>query len=384
MYRFLLLILWFFSFDNLMSHVHLITPADYSDDNRIRNPNIYAYSKELLDQMYCLRNDIFVEKLKWNIKSVNGREKDQYDEKNAFYLVYVDGGGEVRGCMHLIEMVNECMFDGPFSFALQISDSISNESPKSSLSFNTSFVHSTEISSSHLHESSKLTLPWPDVSVDDTVNVYENNKKIDVSPPQEAFIYHVVVVCKFSPFNASRALWRHVCKPKHHKKTSEVILLPNGTQTKHIDFQNRQNCMSWNFIDVKRPDWWEMSRLCVDRNYITDIISHSYVYEKSEADTVLSKMFARFLDFYAGHKIEEVLFIAFPKTNEKIKARWPTKLINLASINGETIGVYSMALSHAPREMVFDQEMSKDMPESLSRIVIDKSLRAHLELKDQI
>lgn len=384
MYRSFLLICLFFSFDNLMSQVHLITPTEYSDDYGIHNSNSYAYNKELLDRMYCLRNDIFVEKLKWDIKSVNGREKDQYDENSAFYLVYVDGGGEVRGCMRLIEMVNECMFDGPFNFALQISDSISNESPKSSLSFNTSFVHSTEISSSHLNESSNLTLPWPDVSVDDTANVYENNKKIEVSRPQEAFIYDVVVVSAFSPFNTSRALWKHVCKLKHPKKTSEVILLPNENQEKHVDSQNRPNCMSRNFIDVKRPGWWEMSRLCVDRAYAMSISPYSYVYEKREADTVLSEMFARFLDFYVEHKIEEVLFIAFPRTNDKINARWPTKLINLASINDEIIGVYSMALTQAPREMIFDQKMSKDMSESLSRGVIAKSLRAHLESKDQI
>lgn len=47
-----------------------------------------------------------------------GMEKDEYDEKDAYYIVYKDKQGIIRGCQRLIEMTNPCMFDGPFKFLL--------------------------------------------------------------------------------------------------------------------------------------------------------------------------------------------------------------------------------------------------------------------------
>eukprot|EP01037_Dinobryon_pediforme_P016152 gene16152-16330_t len=42
-------------------------------------------------------------------------EKDEFDEKNAYYIIAKDENGVVRGCQRLIEMTNPCMLDGSFS-----------------------------------------------------------------------------------------------------------------------------------------------------------------------------------------------------------------------------------------------------------------------------
>ena len=80
------------------------------------DPSNYEFHRQDLDDMYRLRHKVFYEKLKWDVKSVNGMERDEYDEKHAHYIIYKDEQGVVRGCIRLIEMTNPCMFDGPFKF----------------------------------------------------------------------------------------------------------------------------------------------------------------------------------------------------------------------------------------------------------------------------
>jgi acyl homoserine lactone synthase len=82
------------------------------------DPSNYEFHRRDLDNMYRLRHKVFFEKLKWDVKSSHGMEKDEYDEKHATYIIYKDEQGIVRGCTRLIEMINPCMFDGPFRFLL--------------------------------------------------------------------------------------------------------------------------------------------------------------------------------------------------------------------------------------------------------------------------
>jgi N-acyl-L-homoserine lactone synthetase len=109
-----------FNPERLLNHIspfenslHLITPKNYDDYRKI------------LDEMYLSRYKIFCEKLKWDVKEIKNLatgqyyEKDEYDEKNAFYLVCIDKKGFLRGYLRLIEMKHECMFDGPFKSNLK-------------------------------------------------------------------------------------------------------------------------------------------------------------------------------------------------------------------------------------------------------------------------
>jgi N-acyl-L-homoserine lactone synthetase len=82
------------------------------------DPDNYHLHKEDLDNMYRLRHKVFFEKMNWQVSSKNGMEKDEYDENDMYYLIYKDEKGIIRGCVRFIEMTNNCMFDGPFKFAL--------------------------------------------------------------------------------------------------------------------------------------------------------------------------------------------------------------------------------------------------------------------------
>jgi N-acyl-L-homoserine lactone synthetase len=48
-------------------------------------PNTYNLYRKDLDNMYRLRHRVFCTKLNWDVNSHDGMEKDQYDEKNAYY-----------------------------------------------------------------------------------------------------------------------------------------------------------------------------------------------------------------------------------------------------------------------------------------------------------
>ncbi|MES2608038.1 MAG: acyl-homoserine-lactone synthase [Pseudomonadota bacterium] len=81
-------------------------------------PGEYDLYRQDLDSMYRLRYRVFYESLKWDVSVENGMERDQYDEKNMYYLIYKDDNGIIRGCIRFVEMINDCMFDGPFKFTL--------------------------------------------------------------------------------------------------------------------------------------------------------------------------------------------------------------------------------------------------------------------------
>lgn len=77
-------------------------------------PYNYHEHRDKLDSMYRLRHKVFFEKLGWQVDSNNGLERDALDEKNAYYLVYLDAKNKVRGCQRYIRMDNDCLFDKSF------------------------------------------------------------------------------------------------------------------------------------------------------------------------------------------------------------------------------------------------------------------------------
>jgi len=85
--------------------LYLISPHNYDDH------------LQDLEEIYRLRYRFFYKSLKWDVKTHDGKEKDEYDNSNAYYIIYKAHEG-VKGCLRLIEMTNECMFDGPFDFLL--------------------------------------------------------------------------------------------------------------------------------------------------------------------------------------------------------------------------------------------------------------------------
>lgn len=81
-------------------------------------PQNYHLHREDLDDMYRLRS-----KSGQAIQHINryvhaAHTKDEYDEKNAYYLVYKDEEKKIRGCLRFIEMIHDCMLDSFYGSAL--------------------------------------------------------------------------------------------------------------------------------------------------------------------------------------------------------------------------------------------------------------------------
>jgi acyl homoserine lactone synthase len=64
--------------------------------------NAHNYSN-LLDEMFRLRARIFRDWLKWDVQVVDGRERDQYDDKGPVYIIYTDDEARVvKGSLRLL------------------------------------------------------------------------------------------------------------------------------------------------------------------------------------------------------------------------------------------------------------------------------------------
>lgn len=68
----------------------------------VQQHNLNRYA-QLIDQMFRLRARIFGELLKWDVRVVNGRERDKYDEQSPVYIIYTDEAGcEIKGSLRLL------------------------------------------------------------------------------------------------------------------------------------------------------------------------------------------------------------------------------------------------------------------------------------------
>ncbi|MDL2406160.1 acyl-homoserine-lactone synthase TraI [Rhizobium calliandrae] len=74
----------------------------------IRNPNSPA-EHHILDQMHCLRARIFQGRLGWDVRSVDGREFDQFDLMSPTYIITLGVGDAVIGCARLLPAVGATM-----------------------------------------------------------------------------------------------------------------------------------------------------------------------------------------------------------------------------------------------------------------------------------
>ena len=70
----------------------------------------------VLDDMYKLRARVFKDRMGWDVRVVNGRETDEFDELNPAYVVSLDDNYEVIGCARLLQttgphMLSDVFFD---------------------------------------------------------------------------------------------------------------------------------------------------------------------------------------------------------------------------------------------------------------------------------
>lgn len=70
----------------------------------------------LLDGMFRLRHEVFYERLGWDVASLDGRERDFYDDCDPVYVIsYVEGCQEVTGCCRLLPTDGPNMLRDVFS-----------------------------------------------------------------------------------------------------------------------------------------------------------------------------------------------------------------------------------------------------------------------------
>ncbi|NUW46609.1 acyl-homoserine-lactone synthase [Nonomuraea rhodomycinica] len=63
----------------------------------------------LLDGMFRLRHAVFHERLRWDVDSRDGRERDRFDDCDPVYVIsYAEAGRKVTGCCRLLRT------DGPY------------------------------------------------------------------------------------------------------------------------------------------------------------------------------------------------------------------------------------------------------------------------------
>ena len=68
----------------------------------IEKNNAHKYSN-LVDKMHRLRARIFHDRLGWDVRVVDGKERDKYDDEGPVYIIYTDDEArEVKGSMRLL------------------------------------------------------------------------------------------------------------------------------------------------------------------------------------------------------------------------------------------------------------------------------------------
>ena len=75
----------------------------------IFQPNINHYNPQLLDSMFELRNQVFKERLGWDVDSYNGREIDYFDDLNPAYLTHCSNNNKVEGCCRILPTLGPYM-----------------------------------------------------------------------------------------------------------------------------------------------------------------------------------------------------------------------------------------------------------------------------------
>ncbi len=80
--------------------------------------NAREYSS-LMDEMFRLRARVFRDRMGWDVRVENGKERDRYDDEGPVYLIYADDEvREVRGCLRLLPTTGPTVLADFFSDTL--------------------------------------------------------------------------------------------------------------------------------------------------------------------------------------------------------------------------------------------------------------------------
>lgn len=79
----------------------------------IRNPK-GASEVRILDAMHRLRAQVFQGRLAWNVRCIEGREFDEFDELSPTYIIALSGSETVVGCARLLPALGTTMLKAVF------------------------------------------------------------------------------------------------------------------------------------------------------------------------------------------------------------------------------------------------------------------------------
>ena len=84
----------------------------------IEQYNAHEYP-HLMDQMFQMRARVFHDRLRWNVRVVDGRERDKYDDESPVYVIYTDDRKrEVKGSLRLLPTTGPTLLADIFSDTL--------------------------------------------------------------------------------------------------------------------------------------------------------------------------------------------------------------------------------------------------------------------------
>lgn len=78
-----------------------------------------ALSNPLINDVYRLRHETFINRLDWDISSVNGMERDGFDDMHPFHIAIKDDSGVVDGCWRALPTTGDYMLKDVFPQLLQ-------------------------------------------------------------------------------------------------------------------------------------------------------------------------------------------------------------------------------------------------------------------------
>jgi N-acyl-L-homoserine lactone synthetase len=84
----------------------------------VESSNAHQHAN-LLEKMFQQRARFFHDRLKWDVRVVDGQERDRYDDESPVYLIYTDDlGREVKGSLRLLPTTGPTLATDVFSDTL--------------------------------------------------------------------------------------------------------------------------------------------------------------------------------------------------------------------------------------------------------------------------
>lgn len=73
-----------------------------------------GFDHQVMNSMFRLRHAVFNERLHWDVRSENGKERDQFDQCNPIYVLVKEDSGEVVGMSRLLPSTGPYMMKDVF------------------------------------------------------------------------------------------------------------------------------------------------------------------------------------------------------------------------------------------------------------------------------